>query len=304
MIRNVEQCPKCLQNISLSNIKRHREKCKGSVGKRHTLDFFREFKISKDTYECPECNKVFSEKGISGHYWRVHTKEGEDFNANNPRKGVSFGLNSTLSEDALRRKVEGCKKGGRNSPGKCLDHRQEGERRRKISQAAKERGLGGYIKGSGRGKSGWYKGYWCDSSYELAWVLYHLDHGIPFKRNLEKFEYIYKNKVYLFLPDFILEDNTYVEIKGYSSEKEKAKIAQFKKPIIVLMKKDPKEIFSYVVRKYGKNFIELYEGNPYDFKECTLCLKSLGRRNKTGYCKKCFDGLKKEEKKSMIEKLK
>lgn len=27
---------------------------------------------------------------------------------------------------------------------------------------------GGYRKGSGRGKKGRYKGYWCDSSWELA----------------------------------------------------------------------------------------------------------------------------------------
>jgi hypothetical protein len=30
---------------------------------------------------------------------------------------------------------------------------------------------GGLKEGTSRGKSGWYKGYWCDSSYELAFNL-------------------------------------------------------------------------------------------------------------------------------------
>ena len=31
---------------------------------------------------------------------------------------------------------------------------------------------GGYIPKSGVGKGGWYKGVWCDSTYELVWVIY------------------------------------------------------------------------------------------------------------------------------------
>jgi len=39
-------------------------------------------------------------------------------------------------------------------------------------------GKGGKRIGSGRGKSGWYKGYWCDSSWELAYVIYNIDHDV------------------------------------------------------------------------------------------------------------------------------
>lgn len=38
-------------------------------------------------------------------------------------------------------------------------------------------------RGGGRGKSGWYKGFWCDSSWELAFLIYHLEHEIPISRN-------------------------------------------------------------------------------------------------------------------------
>jgi hypothetical protein len=58
--------------------------------------------------------------------------------------------------------------------------------KQRLSEVAKERKLGGYVKGSGRGKKGWYKGFFCDSSYELAYLIYCLDHQINIKRNTEK----------------------------------------------------------------------------------------------------------------------
>ena len=42
---------------------------------------------------------------------------------------------------------------------------------------------GGMRIGAGRAKSGWYKGIFCNSSYELAWVIYSLDNNVKFKRN-------------------------------------------------------------------------------------------------------------------------
>jgi hypothetical protein len=71
----------------------------------------------------------------------------------------------------------------------------EAARRAKLSQVALRRGLGGYERGSGRGKKGWFRGYWCDSTYELVFVAYALDHEIPFERNLEVFPYEYQGKL-------------------------------------------------------------------------------------------------------------
>ena len=117
---------------------------------------------------------------------------------------------------------------------------------------------GGYREGSSRGKNGWYKGYWCDSSWELAWVIYNLEHGIKFERNKIGFEYIFKDKKSLFYPDFIVKGN-YVEIKNFNSKRLESKLEYFPHKIKVLYKKDLKNIFDYVIDKYGKNYIELYE---------------------------------------------
>lgn len=123
---------------------------------------------------------------------------------------------------------------------------------------------GGYRKGSSRGKCGWYKEYWCDSSWELAWVIYNLEHEIKFERNKNGFDYEFENKIHKYYPDFILEDGTYIEIKNYNNEQVKAKLKFFKNPIKVLYRKELKEVFEYVIKKYGKNYINLYKKIEYE----------------------------------------
>lgn len=134
------------------------------------------------------------------------------------------------------------------------------ETKAKLSAAAFRRKIGGYQKGSGWGKKGWYKGYFCDSSWELAYVIYSLDHHIPIKRNLESRQYIWEGKLRKYIPDFIMNNdpNDIVEIKGYSSPQSLAKM-EANPDIKVLYGDDLKHVFKYVKEKYGKNFISLYE---------------------------------------------
>lgn len=69
----------------------------------------------------------------------------------------------------------------------------------------------------------------------------------------------FENKTRKYYPDFIYENGTYVEIKGYLNEMSKSKISQFKEPIILLLKEDMQYMFDYVLEKYGENFTDLYE---------------------------------------------
>jgi hypothetical protein len=144
-----------------------------------------------------------------------------------------------------------------STPGRCANSIDEAERRRKISVYAKERKFGGYVQGSGRGKKGWYKGFFCDSSWELAYVIYCLEHNIDIKRNTEKRQYSFKDKVKNYIPDFIVNSEL-IEIKGYKTEEWEAKI-KCNPDVKVLYKEDLNEIFSYVIYTYGKNYIRLYE---------------------------------------------
>lgn len=119
---------------------------------------------------------------------------------------------------------------------------------------------GGYRQGSGRGKHGWYKGYYCDSSWELAFVIYNLDHHIKFERNKKVFKYNYNNEIHTYMPDWFI-DNKYVEIKGFCDNQWKAKLDQFPKEetLEVLTDQEMKPYIDYVIEKYGKDYIKLYE---------------------------------------------
>jgi len=141
--------------------------------------------------------------------------------------------------------------------GRCKDENKELLRRKKLSVIAKERKLGGYVKGSGRGKKGWYKGIFCDSSWELAYVIYCFDNGIDIKRNTEKRKYPFEGKVKNYIPDFLVEEKL-IEIKGYVTDEWKAKI-RFNPDVQVLYEKDLIDILSYVKDKHGKDYVKLYE---------------------------------------------
>jgi hypothetical protein len=146
--------------------------------------------------------------------------------------------------------------------GKASNPEKELQRKLKISNTMKNNpNAGGYRKGSGRGKKGWYKGYFCDSQWELAFVIYHLDHNISFERNKNKFKYIYKNVERRYIPDFIL-NNKYIEIKSFKSELTECKIKAVDKTIEVWYYDEMKFIFDYIEQQYNKcinHIFELYD---------------------------------------------
>lgn len=118
---------------------------------------------------------------------------------------------------------------------------------------------GGYRPGSGRGKSGWYRGIWCDSSYELCYLMYCLDHNISITRNKVRYPYVdIEGKSRNYIPDFIINATCTIEIKGYKEPNFDLKIAACPN-ITVLFKDDLKKEFEYVERVYGKDFISNYE---------------------------------------------
>ena len=119
-----------------------------------------------------------------------------------------------------------------------------------VIQKLKETG-GGLRHGAGRGKKGWYKGFWCDSSWELAWVIFHLEHDVKFERNKQAFQYEFEGKIHKYFPDFKMEDGTFIEIKGFHSEKSKSKMSQFKGNIRMLFYKEMVPYLNYARERCG-----------------------------------------------------
>lgn len=148
----------------------------------------------------------------------------------------------------------------RTSKGIALTPEKELLRKQKISNTMKNNPkAGGYRKGSGIGKSGWYKNIWCDSLWELAFVVYHFDNKLNISRCKERRKYIFEGKEHVYIPDFVT-DKGIIEIKGYKTKQWLEKEKQ-NPDIIVLGKNEIISYLKYVEEKYGKDFIKLYENN-------------------------------------------
>ena len=130
-------------------------------------------------------------------------------------------------------------------------HTLESRRKIALTTAGNTRG--------NRSKKGYYKGIYCGSSYELAYVIYNLDHNIPFSKCERYYEYEYKGKKHLYFPDFELIDGTIIEIKGYHTELVDVKAAAVHdRPIKILYKKDLAEHLNYVFSTYNVTELTLY----------------------------------------------
>lgn len=124
--------------------------------------------------------------------------------------------------------------------------------------------VGGFREGTAKSyKYGTYQNISCDSSYELAFVVYCLEHSISFKRNVDVFPYMLDGVEHLYIPDFKIKD-TYIEVKGYHTDIVDAKAKSIPKDIkyIILYEQDLKPCIDYCVEKYGKKYWEvLYDKN-------------------------------------------
>jgi len=145
-----------------------------------------------------------------------------------------------------------------STTGKAGSPEKEILRKQRISASMKKNDkCGGKRHASGRGKKGWYKGFFCDSSYELAYVIFCLEHNKKIERCTQSLPYFWEGTPRNYLPDFIV-DGKIVEIKGYKSPQWNAKQNAYPN-ISVLYQKDLKDVFEYVQNKYGKDYIRLYE---------------------------------------------
>ena len=236
-------------------------------------------------WPCPFCNKILE----SRNQFINHKRKEHPGLIYNPGGNCKFCNKSFKFINHLTAHENHCLQNPKRIKYKC-SHPMTIEMRQKISNTAKLHKLsGGYRKGSGHGKKGWYKGYFCDSSWELAFVIYNIDHGIKFERNKKIFNYTFNGEECHYLPDFIV-DGKYVEIKGYWNEQWQAKLDQFPKEekIEVITTNEIKLYLDYVIEKYGINFTDLYEGKTYIKKE-----KKIKHDWKCKYCNEIFDSRQK-----------
>ena len=208
--------------------------------------------------KCPYCSKEFSNPGgLGAHHPYCKSNPDRKQRAKSPnahaKKGrIPWNKGVTKDVDSRMARPEYV---GRRWGASLNGHSEETKAR--LSIVAKEKKLGGYVKGSGRGKKGWYKEFFCDSSWELAYVIYCLEHNINIKRNTEKRKYEWNGKVKNYIPDFVV-NNELVEIKGFKTNEWMAKL-QANPDIKVLYESDLQPMLNYVIDKYGKDYVKLYK---------------------------------------------
>lgn len=117
---------------------------------------------------------------------------------------------------------------------------------------------------------GFYKGYECDSSWELAYLMFCLDNNITIQRNHTGFAYRDKDeKDRTYYPDFIVND-TYIEIKGEYNEDVEYKLRDFPKdvPLKIIDINNISPYLKYARITYGKEFYNLYDSDRRSWKDC------------------------------------
>ena len=148
----------------------------------------------------------------------------------------------------------------------CNPHRvdapSKGTHISEDTRAKLKKHAGGYRKNAGRGKKGYYKGLYCMSTWELAWVVYQLDHNQKVEQCKERFEYMMNGEFHHYTPDFMI-NGIYYEIKNWHRPDTDFKIKQFpkdKKIVLIEGWEQNKMFVEYAKNKYGDNFDEvLYE---------------------------------------------
>lgn len=123
------------------------------------------------------------------------------------------------------------------------------EEKDKISETMKKNPkAGGLREGSGRGVKQWYESaiagrVYLRSTYELEYVKWLDKNNIIWKANLTKFPFIWEEKTRYYYPDFyLIDEECYVEIKGYETSKDIAKWRDFPYKLKVLKLEDLKKL--------------------------------------------------------------
>lgn len=142
----------------------------------------------------------------------------------------------------------------KSKSGLCKDCISKSESyRANLSKSLKGK-TGGTQPGSGRGKSGRYKGIPSDSTWELVYIIYCLDKNKQIDRCKETFDYIQSSgRKAKYHPDFIVNSEI-VEIKGPQDKEWPNKLKAVTKPITVIGKNEIDFYIKYVFKEYNVNW--------------------------------------------------
>ena len=234
-------CPICGQEISKSNYNKHLRRHQN-----HPETFKKDvYHVDHDDLYCKFCNKECKNKhSLTQHELRCRKNPSRrDFIKENFNDGSRAAWNKGLTKETDDRIAK------------------QSVTLKNTLEQTHDKNFGGLRRSSARKcKYGTYKNIYCDSGWELAFVIYCIDNNVNFKRNTQGFPYSYKDKIHTYYPDFIV-DGVFVEIKGIMTDQDVAKINQFPNELTleVVDRKSIQKYLKYAKEKYGENFTTLYD---------------------------------------------
>lgn len=249
MTRSKQACTICGQLISLSNMSKHL--ARHERGKTLPAGAKTKYSLTHEGLNCQFCGKECKSRNSLCNHERLCKQNPEAMKhtgftvGQQGRQAWNKGLTAETDE-RVAKNTQALKDFYSTHDGIWTGRQHTPESRRKIALT-----VAGNTRGN-RSKKGYYKGMYCGSSYELAYVIYNLDHNIPFSKCDRYYEYEYNGEKHLYFPDFELVDGTIVEIKGYHTELVDIKAnAVHDRPIKILYKKDLAEHLNYVFDTYN-----------------------------------------------------
>lgn len=190
-------------------------------------------KMLGEFLECPWCYKVFIWSGLRSHIWHKHTKEGRKFYPRLKRTGsIPWNKGLTKETDKTVKMIgEKVSKTTKGRPGVKLSN----QTKKKISEYMLEKYKNGYSYTGCFVKKYDYESpiagrVSLDGTWELRVAIFFDGSELNWRRNTNRFKYINPktNNESTYIPDFYVHDwETYIEVKGYISEVDKAKWEQF-----------------------------------------------------------------------------
>ena len=243
------KCSICGLELRANNLWRHL--------KRHSEnpDSFNKTKITD--LHCQYCNKLCKNLNSLWHHEHLCKENPNKDNCKLKNQNWRRGLSAKVDE-RIRHNAEAIKKYYKThcSPFKHKHHTEETKR------ILREKQLNVVHLDNSRNtwsKKGYYNNIFFMSTWELAYYIYMTDNNHKVEKCTRNFTYVYNSCEHKYTPDFILDDNIIVEIKGRENDIDKTKYASVKN-LKVLYRKDIEHMIEYVKVKYNiRNLESLYE---------------------------------------------
>ena len=251
-MRNVKKivCNICGQNVSASNYSKHIRRHQN-----HPETFKETYQLDHDDLYCKFCGKECKNKNsLTQHELRCSKNPNRKVfinpNFNNQgrvawNKGLTKETDERVRKNAESRVVsyqvgKSIRRTGDLNVSRRIEVKQ------KISQTCLTKSRNGeWHKSLAKNMHYSYNGVDLDGKWELYYAIYLDEHDIDWKRCSERFPYQFENTIHYYTPDFYLVDSdTFVEIKGYETEKDRAKWEQFPedKNLLILKEKELREL--------------------------------------------------------------